>query len=159
VTGPWPDWRLLIMVALGLTAIGAAYIIGALRTPRTPAPGTGAATPPAARQPPPRLPPAPAINDYEAAALDGLYRARVAVPPRGAYAAQIIADGLRERFPHLDDTTLGLVALDLHGYAVALATGLPDPRAALRAIVDSFGLAAEDLTRFGRLEEVHLDQH
>ena len=125
--------------------------------PRTPAPGN--APPRGAVSPPSRPPPAPGLLPHEAAALNGLYRARAAAPPRGAYAAQIIADGLRERFPGVDDTTLGLVALDLHGYAAALATGLPDPRAALRAIVDSIGLAAEDLTRFGRLEEVHLDRH
>jgi len=142
-----------------LTAAAGGVLLLRGRHPKTPAPGPGAATPPAAWQPPPRLPPAPALLPHETAALDALYRARVAAPPRGAYAAQIIADGLRERFPEVGDTTLGLVALDLHGYAVALATGLPDPRAALLAIVDSIGLAAEDLTRFGRLEEVHLDQH
>jgi len=121
------------------------------RRKKTPVPGTAS--------PPKRPAPAPGFYPHETAELQQLYRSRAAVPPRGAYAAQIIADGLRERFPHHDDATLGLVTLDLHGYVVALACGLPSARDALLAITDAFGLAAEDLTRIARQEEVRFDQH
>ena len=77
--------------------------------------------------------------------------------PAAAQAAHAIADGLRLRFPTLDDTTLGLITLDLFGYLRALATGLPDPAIALRGAADGFALAAEELTRLGRTD-VTLDQ-
>jgi hypothetical protein len=98
--------------------------------------------------------PAPALTPQETAALERLHRARAAIPPRGAHAAREVADGLRERFPGLDDTTLGLVTLDLYGYVQAIAAAIPAPAGALQAITDVFGLAAEELTRLAREPEV-----
>jgi len=169
VNVPWP---LLGLVAAGYTAAGILAIgaqIGATRRRRTggrPAPGDGHQTPAPgqrttryeAASPPTRPTPAPGFTPEETAILDAIHRQRITTPPRGAYAGRIIADGLRERFPHLDDATLGLVALDLHGYAVAIWAGLPPGAGGLALIVDAFGLAAENLTHLARMEEVRFDQ-
>lgn len=96
--------------------------------------------------------PAPGPTPDETATLAALYRARTHATPAACQAAQIIADGLRLRFPGLDDLTLGLIVLDLFGYTRALGLGLPDPVYALHAVMDGFGLAAEELTRLTRTD-------
>ena len=168
------DWPLLIIVGIAIIVITAVLVIGAQigathrrRTGGLPAPGDGHQAPAPGQRtthpneaavPPSRPTPAPGFTPEETAILDAIRRQRITTPPRGAYAGRIIADGLRERFPHLDDATLGLVALDLHGYAVAIWAGLPPNAGGLALIVDAFGLAAEDLTHLARLEEVRFDQ-
>jgi hypothetical protein len=97
-------------------------------------------------------PPGPALNPDEAGILTALYKGRAAAPAASVQAAQVIADGLRIRFPGVDDTTLGLVTLDLFGYVRALGLGLPDPLLALQSVLDGFGFAAEELTRLARNE-------
>lgn len=128
---------------------------GNTRAPAT-SPVPGQQNPrPAHGQPParPAPAPAPALTPHELAALDRYqHLTGVHVLPGHASAAREIADGLRQRFPALDDTTLGVIAMDLRGYAVALAIGLPAAGQALQAVIDCYALAAEDLTRLDRTE-------
>ena len=119
--------------------------------PAKPIPGADEAigwTKPPAQSPPP----GPRIPYRDAAALTQLHRNRACASPAAAQAARIIADGLRIKFPRVNDTTLGLIALDLYGYIQALALGLPDPVFALHASAEAVGLAAEELTRLARLD-------
>lgn len=142
-------WPLAVLFALGwalfaVTAMG--HVIRHLRHRSRPAAARSGPGP--AREYPPVPGPVPTLKEREV--LDAIARARVAAGPGAAHSAQVIADGLRLRFPALDDTTLGLVALELFGYARTLAMGLPDPLHALNATIDAFGLTAEELTRLTR---------
>ena len=163
---PWASGALAWMCASAI----AAPVIGRFLATRPPAraagpppapvsPGTGAAPPPhAGAAEAPRSAPVPGLTPHEAAALDRYARlAGVAILPGHAHAAREIADGLRQRFPATDDTTLGVIAMDLRGYAVALSLGIPGTAHALQAIIDCLGLAAEDLTRLERTREVPFD--
>jgi hypothetical protein len=103
---------------------------------------------------PQRPRPGPVPNYAERQALDGLTRARTIAKPQAVENGRLIADGLRVRFPHLTDTTLGLMLFDVMGYLNAAMLGCPDPRWALGSISDAYALAAEELTRLARQEGV-----
>jgi hypothetical protein len=151
VTGPawywWAGTVALILDGWLLVAATGGLLLGRVLRRRsqavtqTPAPGAAHG---------PR--PAPGPTPGETASLAALHQARAHATPQACQAAQVIADGLRLRFPGLDDLTLGLVVLDLFGYTRALALGLPDPVFALSAVMDGFGLAAEELTRLTRTD-------
>jgi hypothetical protein len=151
------------LAGTGVLVIGAQ--IGATRKRRAgglPAPGDGHQTPapepghpPEATSPPSVAAPAPALLPHELEDLNRLHRRRT---PLGHNAGQVIADGLRQRFPQYDDAVLGAITTDLYGYARALELALSADCADARYVVDCLGLAAEELTHLARVEEVRFDQ-
>jgi len=167
---PW--WLLAAIAAPTVTVTVAVLTIGATigathrrRTGGQTAPGDGHQTPAPgqrttryeAASPPTRPTPAPGLTPEETTLLHYLHTART-WRPGPANAAREVADSLRQQFPHVDDTTLGRIVLELHGYTLAAAVGIPDQRAALCMVADVFGLTAEDLTHWARVEEVRFDQ-
>lgn len=143
----------------------AAYI-ALIRPPLadTPAAGPDPAPGPASAQVPPQpetdrepdslVVPAPGLAPDEADFLDGMQDIRVHAQPGQTYAGQQVADSLRTRCPDLDDHTLGVITMELLGFVKALGCGLPDAEHALQVVMDSFALAAEELTRLARNDEV-----
>ena len=167
-------WIIIAALWLPLSALAALTIGRWMRGPHAPVPppfaspsGGGAgqcpvpgqqALPGPAHGRPPRPAPAPARTPHEHAAL-ARYAAltTTAILPGHVHAGREIADGLRQRFPGTDDTTLGIIAMDLRGYATALDVGLPDPAQAMQALIDCLAIAAEDLTRLDRTQGVYPD--
>jgi hypothetical protein len=138
-----------------LTDVTGEIVAWLLGGPKTPAPEGRVPSlmppSPGPARPPVRAAPAPALLPHE---LDDLNRLRCDRSILGRDAGQAIADGIRQRFPGHDDLTLGVIAADLYGYARAVELSLPGRCPDARFIVECFGLAAEDLTRLARTEEV-----
>jgi len=165
---PWEAWAIAALAVLGAStlaglAIGAVLAIRQRRTGGRPAPGAGntpvpgTTVPPEAACPPSRpfLFKGPAITEKELRHL-----ARIddwtenGCDPVRRQSAGILADCFRTQFPHLSDDDLGRLLLN-----VSFAAREYGLEGALGRFPGTLALAAGELTRLARTEEVHFDQH
>jgi hypothetical protein len=136
-----------IVVVAGVTA---AVICWCTR-PDRPVPGEDEALAVAASAGPP---PRPVLSEKHLEVLGQLATRRRFAKAIDIANAQMLADSCRVACPHLTDTELGVLMLDLHGYMVAAQRGAGDGAWAMARMTAAMGIAAVELTELERMGSV-----
>lgn len=97
-------------------------------------------------------PPQPVLSGKHLEALGQLATRRRFAKPIDIANAQMLTDSCRVACPHLTDTELGVLMLDMHGYMVAAQRGARDGAWAMARMTAAMGIAAVELTDLERLE-------